>query len=63
MSWTALNQQLRELLPRFALPSDTEAAAELAYMVLHIAQEGAELSRLQASLLAPSEEEKEALRG
>ena len=63
MSWTALNQQLRELLPRFALPSDSEAAAELADMVLHIAQEGAELSRLQASGFAPSEEEKEALRG
>lgn len=63
MSWTALNRQLRELLPRFALPSDSEAAAELADMALHIAKEGAELSRLQASGFAPSEEEKEALRG
>lgn len=63
MSWEALNQQLRELLPRFALPSDSEAAAELADMVLRLGGEGGVLARLQASSLAPSEAEMEALRG
>lgn len=62
MSWAALNQQLRELLPRFSLPANDPAALELAERLLDLGGEGVVLPSLQASRLASSQAEKQALR-
>ena len=62
MSWAALNQQLRELLPRFSLPADDPAALELMQRLLDLGGKGGVLPMLQASRLAPSQADKQALR-
>ena len=62
MSWTALNQQLRQLLPRFRLPADNPAALELSQQLVDLGGEGGVLPMLQASRLAPSQADKQALR-
>ena len=64
MSWAAVIQQLRGLLPRFALPADNPAYFELDRMMHDFggqAASGAAL-RLQASGLKPSPAEAKALR-
>ena len=62
MSWAALNRELRELLPRFALPADLDAAQELAKRVNGLAGRRGALARLQDAGLKPSSAEAEALR-
>lgn len=62
MSWGALNRELRELLPRFSLPTDLPAVRELAERLIDLGGQDGQLSRLQASGLEPSRTEAEALR-
>ncbi len=62
MSWAALNQQLRGLLPRFSLPVDEAAAHDLSERLFDIGGEGGALDNLQASGVEPSPAETAALR-
>ena len=61
MSWAALNRELRELLPRFTLPADFDAALDLSKCTNARGGPADTLLKLQASGLAPSPAEAEAL--
>ncbi|PRW59886.1 hypothetical protein C2E21_2006 [Chlorella sorokiniana] len=62
ISWAALSEQLRGLLPRFLLPADDPVSLDMADQLMDLGSEGGELPRLQASGLRPSPAEAEALR-
>ena len=62
MSWAALNRELRELLPRLALPADLGTARELEKRVHGLGGSQGALSRLQDAGLRPSSAEADALR-
>ena len=62
MSWAALNTQLRELLPRFVLPAELDAAQELVKQLMDLGGQGGQLPSLQDAGLEPSSAEAEALR-
>ncbi len=62
MSWTAVNQQLRGLLPLFSLPPGHPASHELVKTMHDLDGEGGKIQRLQASGLKPSPDEAAALR-
>ena len=61
MSWAALNRELRELLPRFALPADLDAAEALVERLNGLTDHGGALTMVQASGLAPTPTEEDAL--
>jgi hypothetical protein len=61
MSWAALNEQLRALLPRFSLPADSKAADDLSEQLHALGRPNGLLCTLEREVELP-EAEAEALR-
>ena len=48
MSWAAVNRELRELLPRFALPAAVAVAQKVSDRLFDLGRQGGQIPRLQA---------------